>query len=227
MRRFQVGPFLACKITILPIHVIDLGFRPDKLFGLAVASQAPFHLKRVLLINRRHVVDLSVTGRAANAFGNVNAVIEVRELGQVVNAFPLDGFVVAQARAYGFQVRTVSPDLAMTIHTRLGRRHAGGSCCFDGCMAIPAIDPVVAYMMLMAELHRLLLLNISAGKIRRPGNLRVNVKRGAGQNRHPDHADPRNVVGAPAKKLCHFRTFATRVYNYNLEPALTQISESG
>ncbi len=167
---------LGIDVGVLPLHIEYLGLRPDKLLRVAVARDAPFHLQRVFLINGGHVVDLAVTRRAPDALCDVNAVIEIREFGQVVNAFPLDRFVVAEAGPHRLKIRAVGPDLAVAVHAGLRRRHPGRCGRLHCLMAITAIDPVVADVMLMAELHRLLLLQKSVGEIRRACDLRVNVE---------------------------------------------------
>src|SRR5437763_15514101 len=58
--------------------------RPYVQLRIAMAVDAPFHLQRLLLPHQRHAVDLSVTGGAADAFMNVDAVIEVDKVGQIV-----------------------------------------------------------------------------------------------------------------------------------------------
>ena len=80
--------------------------------------QTPLHLQRGSLVKDRHVVDLSVTGRAADAFLYVNAVIEVRVVGQVVYADPLEWFAGAEARPHGLEIWTIGPDLFVAIHAR-------------------------------------------------------------------------------------------------------------
>src|SRR5689334_5344312 len=81
---FQFDPLICVEVAILPLHVEDLRLRPNKLLRLAMACKTPFHLQSVLLINRRHVVDLSVTCRAADSFCNVDTVVEVCEFGKIV-----------------------------------------------------------------------------------------------------------------------------------------------
>ena len=131
-----------------------------------MASYAPFHLQSVFLINGWHVVDLAVARRTSDTLCNVNAVIEICKFGQIVNAFPLDRFVVSEARSNRFKIFAVGPQLAVAIHTRLCGRHAGTRRGFDGRMAIAAVDAVVADVVFMAELNRLLFFQISAGQIR-------------------------------------------------------------
>jgi len=127
-----------------------------------VAGYAPLHLKRVFLKDRGHIVHLPVAGRTSHAFGNVNAVIEVCVFRQIVYPLPLDWFVVAKAGPHRFEIGTVSPDLAVAVHACLGGGHACGSRCLNGLMAVTAVDAVIADVVFMAELNRLLPLEIAA-----------------------------------------------------------------
>src|SRR6478672_3511810 len=97
----QLCAFGGIYIAVAPLHVEYLFLRPDKFFRLAMAGQAPLHLKRVFLVNGRHGVDLSVTCRAANAFRDVNTVVEVDVLRQVVDPLPLDRLILSETRPDG------------------------------------------------------------------------------------------------------------------------------
>ena len=56
----------------------------------------------------------------------------------------------------------------------------------------------------MAELHRLLLFQISAGQIRRSGDLGVRIERDTRQNNRHEHTYPGDVICTFMKELCHF-----------------------
>src|SRR5689334_6341659 len=106
-----------------------------------------------------------MAGGTSNAFCYVNAVIEVNKLREVVNPFPLDRLVFAKARSDGLEIRLIGEKLAMTIHAGLRWGH---TCCCRGLnsrVAVATIDAVIADVVLMAELNRLLLFQISAGEI--------------------------------------------------------------
>jgi len=63
--------------------------------------ETPFHLQRLLLPHERHAINLAVAGRAADALVHVNAVVEVDEVRQIVDARPLNRFAAAEALAQG------------------------------------------------------------------------------------------------------------------------------
>ncbi len=75
----------------------------------AMASQAPFHLQRCLLVHERHLVDGAVAGIAADAFGDVNAVIEKDEIRKLVYARPLQGLPGTITGADGLEELSVGP----------------------------------------------------------------------------------------------------------------------
>ena len=121
-----------------------------------MAVQAPFHLQRLRLVHQRHAIDAAVTGFAAHALADVDAVIEVHEIRQVVHADPVERPIVAEAGADRFEVRAVRPDLRVAVDAGLGGRNAGRRRHLHRRMAIPAVDADAARVMLVTELDRLL-----------------------------------------------------------------------
>src|SRR5215204_4911251 len=115
---FQIHPFCCIKIAVLPLHVIDLGLRPNKSFRFAMALQTPLHLQGVLLVDGRHLVDLAVASRTTDSLCYVNAVIEICEFRKVVDTLPLDRRIVTKACTYRFEIVAVRPYLAVAVHTR-------------------------------------------------------------------------------------------------------------
>lgn len=178
-----------------------------------MASQTPFHLERIFLVNRGHIIDLSVTGRAAYALCNVNTVIKVSIFRKIVNAFPLDRFVLTPACLDRLEIRAIVPYLAMAVHTGLGRRHSGRRCRLDRLVAITTIDAIVAYVVLMAKLHWLLLFDIPSGHVRRTRDLRKRETTDASQHDDHDHADLGNIICTFWKDLSHL-LYADRPLRY-------------
>ena len=76
-------------------------------FGVAVAVQAPLHLQRVLLPGERHLVHPAVAALAADALVDVNAVVEVDEVGQIVDARPAIDLPVRKLARTGSSVGLV------------------------------------------------------------------------------------------------------------------------
>src|SRR5947209_12773964 len=109
---------------------------------VAVAVDAPFHLQRLLLPHERHAIDLSVAGRAADALVQMDAVVEVHEIGQVVHARPLDRLIRSKALAHRLEKRAGGKDLRVAVHARSGRWDPGEGRLLDRRVAVAAVDPV-------------------------------------------------------------------------------------
>jgi len=201
---FQLQSLFVRQFRIIPLNIVNLRLRANEFFRLAVTLQTPFHLQCVFLPNGGHIVNLSVTGRAADAFGDVNAVVEIGVFGEVVNALPFNRFVLAPTGAHRFQIRAVRPDLRVAVHTGLRRRNARRIRSFDRRVAVTTINTVVAGVMLVAELNRLLLFHVLSGQVARPGELRVNETGRRRQNDRHDDAYFCDVICCSMKNLCHF-----------------------
>ena len=164
---------------------------------------APFHLERIFLKNGGHVIDGAVTGRASDAFRDVDTVIKVCVFGQVVDALPFDRLIVTKTRSDGFEIRAVRPYLAVTVHAGLRGGHPGGRGRLDRLMTIAAVYAVVADVMLVTELDGLHLFHITPGQIRRPRELGISKAGHASQYNRRDHADPGDIICTFLKKLRH------------------------
>ena len=165
---FRRQPLADFRLIVrgFPIHIKTSSFFSRKTASrIAMAVQAPLHQERVGLKHQRHLVDLAVAGGAADAFVDVNAVIEIGEIGQAMHFHPLDGFVGAVAVAHRLEVAGVVVKHGMAVHARLRWRNAGDRGGFHAGVAVAAIDAVVADVMLMAELHGLLTGNVLARQI--------------------------------------------------------------
>jgi hypothetical protein len=62
---------------------------------LPVAAEAPIHLQRLRAPGQRHLRDRPVASGAADPFIHVNAVVEVDEIGERIDARPFDRAVGA------------------------------------------------------------------------------------------------------------------------------------
>ena len=100
-----------------------------------------------------------MTGGAAHTFVHVNAVVEIGIVRKIVDPDPLEWIASAKTGAHWFQIRTISPDLLVAVHTRLGRGHACGGSNLHRIMAIATVDTIVTDVMFVAKLNRLLSLN--------------------------------------------------------------------
>src|SRR5258706_5257908 len=96
---------------LLILHVEDLIARAQIILRRTVAVQTPLHLQRGLLVHEWHLVNRAVAAVAADAFIDMNAVIEENEVGKLIHPRPLQGLARAVAGADGFQQLGVGPDL--------------------------------------------------------------------------------------------------------------------
>ena len=87
-----------------------------------MAFKAPLHLKRLDLPGERHQVNAAMTSRATHTFIDMYAVIEINEVGQVVDSRPFYRLARREAFTHGSQIWAVRPELRMAIHACLGRR---------------------------------------------------------------------------------------------------------
>lgn len=120
-----------------------------------MALNAPFHLQRGYFRNKRHLIDAAVARRAADAFGDVDRMIEINVVRKIVNARPVNRNTGLPTVSDRRQVTRGIKELRVAVHTRFRRRHTGRGAALDGRMAIPAVDSIVTDMVLVAELHRL------------------------------------------------------------------------
>src|ERR1035438_10111422 len=94
-QRFLVGIAGAIDLDrqrcgwLLVAHVEHLVARAQILLRRAVAIETPLHLQRCLLIHQGHLVHWAMAVIAADTLCHVNAVIEINEVGQLVDARPL------------------------------------------------------------------------------------------------------------------------------------------
>src|SRR5438874_3994165 len=101
------GQFLAQLRLVgrnFPVHIEDLVAWAQNGLRIAMTVQAPLHLEIGRLENQRHLIDLPMTRRTADTFVDVDAVIEINEIGETMDADPLDGFVRAEAFANRLEV---------------------------------------------------------------------------------------------------------------------------
>jgi hypothetical protein len=71
-------------------------------------------------------------------------------------------------------------------------------------VAITAINPLVAYVVTMPELHGLLARKVSLGVIRRPSELSHQPERDAYKEYGAENANPGYDIRASMKDLAHF-----------------------
>src|SRR5207249_7599250 len=88
-----------------PLELEDVLARTDEAPRLPVAAEAPLHVEGVRPPQERHLVHAPVAADAADTLRHVDAVVEVGEAGEVVDAVPVERLSRAVARADGLQHR--------------------------------------------------------------------------------------------------------------------------
>ena len=122
-----------------PFGVVDLILRPQIRAGVAMTVEAELHRQSFGLVAERHLVYFAMTVRAADALGDVNAVVEINIVRQVVDPVPDDRLIVDKALPHRRQKRGVRPDLGMAGHAGGGRRQASAGRHLHRSMAEAAI----------------------------------------------------------------------------------------
>jgi len=138
----------------------------DELRWISMATQAPFHMERVLSPHQRHLLHGTMTCFTGHSLPNVNAVVEVNEVRKVVHSGPPDRFLFAEARADRFQKRAVGPDLRVTIHAGFGWWNPRERARFDRRVAVSAIDADSGDVMFVTEGNRLVAYDADFSKVR-------------------------------------------------------------
>ena len=118
---------------------------------IAVAGEAPAHMERRRFPGQRHVANRPMTLGAADALGNVDAVVEIDVIGQGVDCGPTQRLALGQALAHRCEDFGIGPDLRVASHAGMGRRDARILRDLHRGMAVPAIEAEAADVVLMAE----------------------------------------------------------------------------
>ena len=133
-----------------PLHVGDLCDGAPVGTRVAVAVEAPAHAERCHLRDRLHLVDATVAGDAADAGLHVRVVREVGVVGQLVDAHPAHRPAARGALANRRQRLAVLLHEAMAVHARLRGRDVRDRGDLDRGVAVPAVDPELAGVELVA-----------------------------------------------------------------------------
>jgi len=187
----------------LPAHREHLFARAEELFWMPVTGETPLHVHVCGFPGQRHSIHASVAGFTADAFVDVDAVIEVDKVGKIVYSIPPKGLVLTQARTDGFEHFAVSPDLLVTIHARRCWRNTRKGAHFNGVVAIPAVDPESAHMMRMTERNRLIKRDSFVGNVRRINGSRPTPGDSSNYEDTSEYRQPRDGVRCSFEYLRH------------------------
>ena len=116
------------------------------------AADAP---RRLLFESEGHLVDLAVTGGAADAAVKMNAVIKLGVIWNIVDSHPLDRFTCFPTSPNRLQQRRVGQHLRVTGHTGFGGRNPGKGGVLNRGVTVDTLDSVGGHVTLVAERHGL------------------------------------------------------------------------
>src|ERR1051326_4984868 len=109
------------------------------------------------------MIDPAVARRTTDALRDVNRVIEVSEVRQIVHTHPLERLAGFETGPHRFEIRTVRPNLLMTVHADLRSSNTRGRRSLNRGVTVTTVDDVIADVVFMAELNWLLALDVGAG----------------------------------------------------------------
>jgi len=139
-----------------PVHPSHLCRRAELRDWVAMAIEAPSHLKRVSSRKKRHPVDAAMAGDAGNTFADVGRVIEVDVVRETGDSLPGYGLARGKAPSDRRQNLGVVPNLRVAGHADMRGGQAGATAGLDSGMAISAVKPEPSDVMLMTERDRLI-----------------------------------------------------------------------
>jgi hypothetical protein len=194
----------------LPSHREHLFSRPEELFGMSVTIDTPLHVHIGRFPGKRHLVQTSVASFAAHSLIHVNAVIEIDEVGQIIDAIPAYGLVLAQTGAHRFQHLAVSPKLLMTVHACRCGRHPGKRTHFNRVVAVPAVNADPGHVMCMAKRHWLVEWYPFASDVRGVHHSGPPPSRDCDCENAPEYRQARNRIGRSLEYLGHRSHYVQR-----------------
>ena len=115
----------------------------------------PTHSQGCILFNSIHLLDLAVAHLTSNPFGNMPLVIEVSELGQIMNFNPLNGLAFVIIFGQIFDVRAIGLHHFVTVHANIHRRNTGMARPLRRGVAIHTGNLVLACVFFMTKRNRL------------------------------------------------------------------------
>ena len=192
-----------CCRGLFIAHVEYLIPRAEIFFWGAMAVEAPLHLQRFLLIHQRHLVDGAVAGVATDSFSYMNAVIEKNEVGELVDAGPLQALAGAIAGADWLKKLGVGPDLRVAVHAGASGRDSGEARSLDRGVAVAAVDAKSGNVVLVAERDRLWLAHAGVGDVWRALNFHRDPTQRGNDEHRAKNGGAGQSVSAAMKNLRH------------------------
>src|ERR1700674_2985774 len=91
----------------------------------------------------------------------------------------------------------------MAVHAGLRRRDAGNGGSFHSGMTVAAVNAIIAYVMFVAELHRLLTGNVLPRHVGRARHREDGYERHSDQKEGRKHTESRDEIRTAMKNLGH------------------------
>ena len=141
--------------------------------------------------------------RTAYPLIHVRAVVEINEVGNIVDPRPFHRRVVVPARNERFEHRLIGQYLGVARHARFGGRNAGKCTGLHRRVAVTAIETVALYVTRVTKRYGLRLRNVHLRHDRRPIRRRRHGHHEADECHAAHEAPPNQSVSARSKNLTH------------------------
>ena len=105
------------------MEIENLIIRPQIVFGVPMAIQAPCHAMGLSDVNHRHVIDRAMATETADAPVHMRRVIVINVIDRAIQPDPLHGIARLRTVPHGLQLGVVFLHLRMAVHARLRVRH--------------------------------------------------------------------------------------------------------
>src|SRR5262249_24108743 len=139
----------------LPIEFGEQLGGPNVGRRVLVARQAERHVERLFLMYLDHLINAAVATDAAYARGNMCLVIEVHEIGKLVDLDPGNRLTSGVALPNRLQTRAGRLHLGMAVHAGLRGRDRRIRRLVNGVVTIETVDAQLSRMQLVAVGDRL------------------------------------------------------------------------
>lgn len=120
-----------------------------------MAFEAPTHREWRESIDNFHLINPTMAFDAANSAIHMGTVIEIGEVGKLVNLDPLHRHATLIGLSDLFKLGAIALNLGVTVHASLGGRHGGERSAINRGVAIAAIESEFSNMPRVAIRHRL------------------------------------------------------------------------